>query len=186
MVKAGDGLLKLGIQHRAVGHNDHRVEDGPVLVVVKAGQTVGRPGDGIGLPGACAVLHQIIFAGAIGSDILDQLPHHIHLVIPGKDDGLLGDLLLGAVLLGDFLFLHLEADKLLENVQQAVLLQYVFPEVGGHIVPIRGRRISRPSVPAGAVAALVEGEKVGLAPVQFGGHHRFVEVHSKEHQDAVV
>ena len=24
------------------------------------------------------------FAGAIGSDILNQLPHHIHLVIPGK------------------------------------------------------------------------------------------------------
>ena len=107
-------------------------------------------------------------------------------MIPGEDDRLLGDLLLGAVLLGDFLFLHLEADKLLENVQQAVLLQNVFPEVGGHIVPIRGRRISRPSVPAGAVAALVEGEKVGLGPVQFGGHHRFVEVHSKEHQDAVV
>ena len=127
------------------------------------------------------MLHQIIFAGAIGSDILDQLPHHVHLMVPGKDHRLFGDLPIAIPLL-----FHLEVDELLENVQQAVLLQYVFPEVGGHIVPIRGRRISRPSVPAGAVAALVEGEKVGLGPVQFGGHHRFVEVHSKEHQDAVV
>ena len=117
VVKAGNGLLKLCIQHRAVGHDDHRVENGLVVIIVQAGESVGSPGNGIGLPGPGAVLYQIVFAGAIGSDILDQLPHHIHLVIPGEDDGLLGDLLLGAIFLGYFLFLYLEIDKLLDDVQ---------------------------------------------------------------------
>ena len=86
MVKAGDGLLELGIQHRTVSHDDYGVENGLVVVIVQAGEPVGSPCDGVGLPGTGAVLHQIIFAGAIGSDILDQLPHHLHLVIPGEDD----------------------------------------------------------------------------------------------------
>ena len=71
VVKAGDGLLELGIQHRTVGHNGYRVENRLVVVIVQAGKPVGSPGDGVGLPGTGAVLHQIIFAGAIGSDILD-------------------------------------------------------------------------------------------------------------------
>ena len=111
------------------------------------------------------MLHQIVFAGAVGPDILDQPPHHIHLVIPWEDDRLLGDLPLCAVLLGHLLLLHLEVDEFLDDVQKAVLLQYVLPEVGGHIVPIRRRRVSGPTVPAGTVAALVEGEEVGLGPV---------------------
>ena len=136
MVKAGDGLLKLGIQHRAVGHNDHRVENRLVVVIVQAGKPVGSPGDGVGLPGTGAVLYQVVFAGATGSDILNQLPHHIHLVIPGEDKRLLGGLLLRAILLGHFLFFYLEIDKLLDDVQQAILLQHILPEVGGHIITI--------------------------------------------------
>ena len=86
VVEARDSLLELGVQHRAVCDDDHRVEDGLVVIVMEAGQTVGGPGDRVGLPGTGAVLHQIVFAGAVGSDILDQPTHHIHLVIPGEDD----------------------------------------------------------------------------------------------------
>ena len=86
-------------------------------------------------------------------------------MIPWEDDRFLGDLLLGAVFLRHLLLLHLEIDEFLDDVQQAVFLQYIFPEVGGHIVPIRRRRIPGSAVPAGAVAALVEGEEVGLGPV---------------------
>ena len=42
---------------------------GFVVIVMEAGQTVGGPGDRVGLPGTGAVLHQIVFAGAVGSDI---------------------------------------------------------------------------------------------------------------------
>ena len=71
VVEAGDSLLKLCIQHRAVCDDDHGVEDGLVVIVMEAGQTVGGPGDRVGLPGTGAVLHQIVFAGAVGPDILD-------------------------------------------------------------------------------------------------------------------
>ena len=72
VVEARDSLLELGAQHRAVCDDDHGVEDGLVVIVMEAGQTVGGPGDRVGLPGTGAVLHQIVFAGAVGSDILDQ------------------------------------------------------------------------------------------------------------------
>ena len=33
---------------------------------------------------------------------------------------------------------------------------------------------------------MVEGEEVGLGPVQFGGHHRLIEIHGEKYQDTVV
>ena len=62
MVKLVDGVLQLAVQHPAVGDDDDRLEDLLVVVIVQAGEPVGKPGDGVGLAGTGAVLNEIVLA----------------------------------------------------------------------------------------------------------------------------
>ena len=186
MVKTGYGLLELGIQNRTIGYNHDRIKNRLVVVIMKACEAVGCPGNRIGLPRTGTVLYEIVFTRSIGPDVPDELPHDIHLMIPGENNGLFGNFFLCTVLLEHLFPLHLNMDKFLEDIQQAVLLQNILPEIRGHIIPIRRGRVPCSAVTAGTVAALVKREKIGLGSIQFGRHHRFIEVYGKKDQDAVI
>ena len=60
-----DGVLQLLVQDHPVGHDDDRVEDLLVLVVVKARQAMGQPGDGVDLAAAGRMLDQVVGPGAL-------------------------------------------------------------------------------------------------------------------------
>ena len=186
MVKAGNRFLKLGVQHGAVCHNDHGAENGLVVRIVKTCQPVGRPSDRVGLAGAGTVLHKVVVSGAVLPHIPYQLPDNVHLVIAREDNGFLDDFLFGAVFQPNLFLLHLEADELLQNIQQTVFLENLSPQIGSHIVPIRAGRIACAAVLSGAVAALIERQEKGLGAIQLCGHSGFVQVYREERQDTVV
>ena len=86
----------------------------------------------------------------------------------------------------DLLSLCVKADELLEDIQKAVLLEDLSPKVGGHIVAVIPRGISCAAIVARAVAALIKRQKESLCAVKLGRHHRFIEVHGKERQNAMI
>ena len=61
--KGFEGFLKLGVDHVAITHHQHRIEHLLVLGVVEFGEEVGGPGDGIGFAGTGGMLHQVFLAG---------------------------------------------------------------------------------------------------------------------------
>ena len=170
MVKAVDGVLQLTVQYFTVGDDDHRIEDGFILIIVQAGKPVGSPGDAVGLAGAGTVLDQIIVSGAVLLCVGNQFAHHIQLMIAGEND------LFGhtcphfAVRENGPLGLLLIADELLENIQKLVLLENGLPQIRRHISTIRVLWVACSAVHAGAVAALVEGEKDRFRSQQTGTH----------------
>ena len=185
VVEAGDGGLELGVQNRPVRHHDHAGEHGVVVPVVQGRQPVSCPGDGVGLAGPGAVLDQVVVPGAVLGHVGDELAHHVQLVIPGEDQRLLPHHLLRAVGQQLLLLVDLQMDKLLQNVHHAVLLEHFFPKVGRG-VPVRVGRVALAAVLARAVAALVEGEKIGVFAPQGRGHPHLRVVHGEEAQNALV
>ena len=104
MIELIDGILQLAVQHPTVSNDDDRLENLLVVVIVQAGKSVGKPGNGIGLTGTGAVLNEIVLTGAVGLYIGQQLGHHIQLVIPGEDHPL------GLHLAGLFVLLLLQVE----------------------------------------------------------------------------
>ena len=68
VLHAHDGLLQLPIHHHTVGDNDHVIKDDLVIRIVKGGESMRQPCDGVGLAGTGAMLDQVVLAGAV-------LPH---------------------------------------------------------------------------------------------------------------
>ena len=85
LLELRDGILKLAVQHDAIGHDDRRAEDRLVGIVMQIGHLVCRPADGVGLAGACGVLDQIVMAGAVLTGVPHQLAHGVELLEAGKD-----------------------------------------------------------------------------------------------------
>jgi hypothetical protein len=79
-------------------------------------------------------------------------------VIAREDHRLLGDLL-DALVAEDALFLHLQVHEAAEDVEQAVALPHLAPQVSRAIAAIGRRRIA-----GMALVAQVEGQKVVLSP----------------------
>ena len=52
MFKLVDGILQLPVKYHPVGHDDHRVKDLDVLIIVQTDKPVGKPPDGVTLPTA--------------------------------------------------------------------------------------------------------------------------------------
>ena len=169
VIKAGDGLLQLGVQHRAVSDHNNAGEHRPIFVIVQGGQAVGCPGDGVGLAGTRGVLNQIVVPRAVCAHIGQKLAHHVQLMIAWEDQ----------------LFIFRGMDELLHNVHHAVLPEDILPEVGGRIaVGIGG--VTLAAVIARAVGALVEGQKDGIFPCKLCGHPDLQLIHAEIAQDALV
>lgn len=131
------------------------------------------------------MLNQIVPPGTVGRDVGQQLPHHVQLMVPGKDQRLLSDGLHGAVWELLFLLFHLQMEELLQDVHHAVLLKDLFPEVGRGVA-VRVRGIALAAVLPGPVGALVEGQEPGILPGQLGGHPDLGVIHAEKAQDALV
>jgi hypothetical protein len=65
MVDLFDGILKLAVQHIAVGDDDDAAEDRLAVVTAQLHEVMGRPGNRAGLAGTGAVVGQIDHAGAV-------------------------------------------------------------------------------------------------------------------------
>ena len=57
-----DRVLKLLVEHHAIGHHDHAVEDPFIAIVMQRRKAVGEPADGVALTAASGVLDQIVSA----------------------------------------------------------------------------------------------------------------------------
>ena len=60
-----DRVLKLLVEHHAVGHHDHTVEDPFIGGVMQRRKAVGEPADGVALAAAGGVLDQIVLPDAV-------------------------------------------------------------------------------------------------------------------------
>ncbi len=185
VVKARNRFLELGVKDSPIRDHHHAAEHGPVLLAVQRRQPVGRPGDGVGLARACAVLDQVVPPGTVRRHVGQQLPHHVQLMVAGKNQRLLSYSLHGAVWEPFFLLLHLQMDELLKDIHHAVPLKDLLPEIGRGVA-VRIWRIALAAVLSGPVGALVEGQKVCILPGQPGGHPDLGVIHAEIAQDALV
>src|SRR5699024_6694275 len=143
-----DSLLQLLVQHLAIGDDDDAVEDLLPIGGVPGGEAVSQPGDGVGLPGPCRVLHQVGVAGPFSAGGAHQIRDGAPLVVAGEPH-LGGGVLLSGDRVGGLLVF--EVDELGEDLQPGVSLQDLLPQVGGRYGAVDGR------VTAAVVVAPVEG-----------------------------
>ncbi|MNL08084.1 hypothetical protein D3C87_1287890 [compost metagenome] len=113
------------------------------------------------------MLNQIFLPGTFCQHSREQLARGIELVVAGEDDA--GDLLF-AVALGD--------KVAAEDLQPAIGLPYLFPQVGRAVALRIGR------VASGAIVAQVEGQEAGGRALQLGGHHDRTVADGEVHQRA--
>ena len=133
------------------------------------------------------MLHKIIMSRAVFKDMADEFPHHIQLMIAGKDNFLRDLDIGGAVLQNLFFLLLVVADEFLQDVHELILLQHILPKVSGDIVPRSNiSRIACAAIVACAIGALVEGQEVRVRPVQFCSHPNLVKVAYEISQDAFI
>ena len=169
MIEACDGLLELGIQVAPVRDDHDRVKDRLIFRIMQRGQTVGCPGDGVGLAGTRGVLNQIVVAGAVSAHVGQELAHHVQLMVAREDQ----------------LFIFRGMNELLQNVHHAVLLEDLLPQVGGGIA-VRISGVALAAVVARAVGALVEGQEEGVLSGQLRGHPDFQQINAEVAQNALV
>ena len=170
LLELPDGALELAVEHAAVGHHDHRVEDAPVLVVVKDRELVREPRDGEALAAAGRVLDQVTLAGAVVSGMAHEAPHAVELLVAREDQEALAGLASALVLILDLV------DELADEVEDAVPGPDPLPEVVGRVA-VAGRRDGR--ISRAAEAPLVERQEPGLRAEELGGHEHLVRIHSE-------
>ena len=172
MVELVHGVLQLAVQHPAVGDDNDRLENFLVPVVVQAGQ----PRNGVGFARARAVLDQVVVPRAAGPHVGQQLCHYVQLMVPREDH----PLALHRAGLG--VPVHLQVHIFVQDLQQAVFTEHRLPQVG-RVVAVGVDGVALAAHLPGAVAALVEGQKIGVLPFQAGGHVNTAQVHRKVDQN---
>ena len=171
-----DRVLQLLVEHHPVGHHDHAVEDPLILGVVQRRQSMRQPADGVALAAARRVLDEIVVADALAPGRVHQRAHGLKLVVAREDHRLLLDLAALVVAL----LLDLEMDEPRQQVEEAVPLQDLLPQIGRAIgAP---RRVGR--VAGAAVAPFVEGQEVRRRACQPRGHEHRFGVHGEMDQRA--
>ena len=178
-----DRILKLLIEHPPVGDDDDAVEDLSVLAIVQAGQAMRQPRDTVGLPAPRRMLDQIVVARPFAPRRGDGLPHRVELVVARKNHRLLGDAPLTALAIVDLLLSLLQEHEVPKDVEEAVALEHVFPEVAR---PVAGRmlRIAGAALNLAWMAAAVEGQKVGVRAAQPRRHLHLVRIGGEVDQGA--
>ena len=79
------------------------------------------------------MLNQIIPAGAVFGNICNQLADNVKLMITREYKSLFCYSPLLAVVAGFPFCAHLQGNKLLDNIQHTVFLEYIFPQIRGRI-----------------------------------------------------
>ena len=176
--KLVDRVLELLIEHHAIGDHDDAVEDARVGGIVQEREPMRQPTDRVALAAARGMLDEVAVPHPLAAGGVDQHAHRFELVIAGEDHGLRLDLASLVVAL----LVDLQVDEAGEEVEQAVALQHLFPQVCRAVGPTR--RVGRVSGCSGAT--LVEGKKVRRRARQSGGHEHGLGVHGKVHQRAAL
>ena len=167
-LEAHDGFLQLVVEHGAVRHHHHRVEDLAVVRVVQVGQEVRGPRDRVGLARAGRVLDQVLVARPVAAHRGDDGAGGVELVV-AREDGV-------HELPGVVLPRH---DVAAEDLQPRVARPHRFPQVVGGVALQVGW------VARSAGVALVEGQEHGIEAVELRRHaHRRV-AQRKVHQRAL-
>src|SRR5690606_14695313 len=122
----------------AIGDHDYRVEHFCIVGIVQGSKAVREPPDRVGLAAARRVLNQIGVARSLPPGGTDETAHRVQLVVARKDDPLLDDLLA----IWSCLFLLLVVQKLPDDVEKAVALPDLLPQVSG-LVPARVLGVAR-------------------------------------------
>ena len=152
------------VQHDAVGHHDDAVIHGIALGIHRVGQLVRKPSHRLGLARTCRVLNQVVMASAFRLGKANQFPHSPQLVESREENRV-------------FFVRHLHPiglDEMLDDVQQALGLPDVTPQVSRRIVAFNSR----------IDAVLVERQEVGVVTLQPCRHEGIVVIHRKMHQAA--
>ena len=138
---------------------------------MEIGEQMGAPADRGGLAGASRVLDQITQARAFLQHRFDQQPGDGQLVVAGEDEA--ADLL-GLVALGDAVTT--------QDLQPALAFPHLLPEVGRGVAG--AERIAGAAVGPTGIGAAVEGQELGAAALQPGGHLHLAVAHGEVHQGA--
>ena len=109
---------------------------------------MSQPCDGVRFTGPCAVLDQVILCGAVLTDIGQQSPDDIKLVVP-REDNVFRLLCLAGQLV--FAFLCFDKDELADEVKNGILFENILPHVGNAVLVIVGR-ISGTGIDAFSIA----------------------------------
>ena len=125
-------------------------------------------------------------SGTVFAHVIHQFSDNIQLMVAREDDLGFGLNPLGTIRILGFLFFLLDIDKLLDDVQQLVLLPDLLPEVAGHIVAIFCWRITCAAVPACTVATLIKGEERCLVSVNNRRYCCFIKINGKVGQNALI
>ena len=133
-----------------------------------------QPTDRVALTAPRRMLDEGVVAHAVAARGVHQRAHCLELMVAGEDHRLGPDL---AALVVAFL-LDLQVNETGEDVEQAVALQHLFPQVGG--AAGTARRIRR--VAGGPIAPLVEGQEMRRLSGQARGHTYHFGIHRKMHQ----
>ena len=138
----------LSPQYEAICNHNDAVECNLVIFIVQVRQVMCQPRNRVGFSASCTVLNQIIVSGSVCVNIGNELADHIQLVVTWKDHNRLFRIL----------FIFLQMNKSLYNVQQAVFLQDFFPQIRSPVGAVPNR------VSLAAVVSLVERQKIGVDP----------------------
>ena len=162
MLDLVDRVLELLVEHPAVGDHDDAVED--LLVVLRCEGWPGgararrccwscrcRPSAG---SGSCGPGPSLASAG-------DDLPHRVELMVAREDHRFPDHPPLSAVAVVDLLFPLLDEHEVAEDVEEAVALEHLLPEVAGAVAG-RMLRIARAALYLARMAAAVEWKEVRL------------------------
>ena len=160
MLELVDRVLQLLVEHAAVGNDHDRIEDHLVLVVVQAGEPVSEPGDGVALAAAGRVHDQVVVPGLLVLAAASELPHR------SRAGGSAGRSSFSFLTFfpSDFLLDDLQVHEPGEDVEQAVALPDLLPQVGGLVAASGCPGCPRQPSP------LLKGRKSVLFPGEAGGH----------------
>ncbi len=131
-----------------VGDDDDRVK-GQLAVPAQTDELVGQPGNRVRLAAAGRVLDQVAPPGAVLGRIGQQPPHHVELVVAGKD-------LIPLLLARLFVLLLDDLGIVLQDVGQAARGEDALPQIVG----LQSGGVGR--IAGAVVPALVKGQEPGL------------------------
>ena len=131
------------------------------------------------------MLDQIVFAGAFLRPHTHNFAHRIELVIAGEDHGFFFNTPLPALAIVSLFFAFLDEHEMAEDIEKAVALQHLFPEVSA-AVSGRMLRIARSALHLAGMAAAIERQKVRALPLQARGHVDFFRIGGEVHQSAFL
>ena len=142
---------------------------------MQAGQSMRKPGDGVRFTRTRRVLNQIVTARTMGLRVGDQGTHRVQLMI-AREDHRLPAYRAHALIGLDLLLLHLQVHEALQDLQQAIGLQHLIPEVMS--LPVTLHR----SITGPMLIPPVEGQETGLLPMKMSCHPHLIRVHGEVDQ----